>query len=764
MALPELLAPAGSFDAAVAAFRSGADAVYLGLPAFSARAEAENFEPERLRDLLAFARALPRPGRVYVTVNTLVHERERGALLDALETLEELAPDALIVQDLGVARLVRRHFPSLALHASTQMAAHSVEGVRELRDLGFMRVVLARECTLEEVGEIVRRGGAEVEIFVHGALCYSVSGLCLYSALTQGRSGNRGRCAYCCRLGHGGAFPFSMRDLALAPVLDRLVATGAASLKIEGRMKGPLYVACVTEYYRKLLDGALSPEAERALREDLRSVFSREWTTLYAEGEDAPPSSVLDPESLGHRGAPIGRAERVSPPDARGVRWLSFRSVRALERRDGLLLKVPAFLRANDGHPYGFSVGDLRLAGSRERRFETPAGAHVEVALPPDAPAIAAGETVYVSSSQAVRRRHAPRPVEIDATATGRAARFRVSLAPDGVRVVARDAALSDVLAEAFASATLSSARSPERTAAAVRAAFGKLGGTAWRLADSATGAVVDVEDPDGLFAPASLLNEARRAAVVALDGAWGARRAARRVRLDAAPSPAEPVAAPARTLKFRIGQEPPRALPAGTDRIVLAIGHEPLDRIRERLAVWCEAGVARPALALPVFTRNRQATALEAALDALLADGFRDWEAADLQGLRRLRARGLRGFTVDGFVPAANREALTELLGLGAARIVTSAETPADAVLDLARLFPGRVEQLVRQSAPLFLSVTEPCGGGAGPVRRFDGAPPVVSHRADGLWATVSARPWRAAPLPGLPVREDYSWDPPEV
>ena len=122
-----------------------------------------------------------------------------------------------------------------------------------------------------------------------------------------------------------------------------------------------------------------------------------------------------------------------------------------------------------------------------------------------------------------------------------------------------------------------------------------------------------------------------------------------------------------------------------------------------------------------------------------------------------------MSGATADGFLPAANREALAEVLERGAARVVTSAETPPDVVLDLARLFPGRVEQLVRQSPPLFLSVTEPWGGGTGPVRRFDGAPPVASHRADGLWATVSQRPWRAAPLPGLPVREDYAWDPPD-
>ena len=399
-ALPELLAPAGSLDAALAAFRAGADAVYAGLPRFSARADAENLGLDRLRALIAHARSLPRPRKVYVAFNTLAFDGERADILDALADLEELAPDALIVQDLGVARLARRRFPSLELHASTQLAAHSVEGVRALAGLGFSRVVLARECTLDEVSRIVREGGAEIEVFVHGALCYSVSGLCLHSAMTQGRSGNRGRCAYCCRIAHGGAFPFSMRDLSLAPVLDRVVATGAASLKIEGRMKGPLYVACATALYRRLLDGGATPDEIRALEGDLASVFARERTTLYALGEDGPPEGVVDPRSLAHRGLPIGRVESAS------ARSVVFRPERRIERHDGLLLKLPAYMAANDGHPYGFAVGAMRLAATREPVFAAEAGARVELELPPGAPPVPAGETVYLSASQELRRRH----------------------------------------------------------------------------------------------------------------------------------------------------------------------------------------------------------------------------------------------------------------------------------------------------------------------------------------------------------------------
>ncbi len=776
-ALPELLAPAGSLDAALAAFRAGADAVYAGLPRFSARADAENLGLDRLRALIAHARSLPRPRKVYVAFNTLAFDGERAEILDALADLEELAPDALIVQDLGVARLARRRFPSLELHASTQLAAHSVEGVRALAGLGFSRVVLARECTLDEVSRIVREGGAEIEVFVHGALCYSVSGLCLHSAMTQGRSGNRGRCAYCCRIAHGGAFPFSMRDLSLAPVLDRVVATGTASLKIEGRMKGPLYVACATALYRRLLDGGASPGEIRALEGDLASVFARERTTLYALGEDGPPEGVVDPRSLAHRGLPIGRVESAS------ARSVVFRPERRIERHDGLLLKLPAYMAANDGHPYGFAVGAMRLAATREPVFVAEAGARVELELPPGAPPVPAGETVYLSASQELRRRHEVPALRESALETGRAARFRVALAPDGVRVRAADALFPDVSAEAFAPAPLEPALDPERTAAAARAAFAKLGGTAWRCPDPATD--VEVANPAGLFAPAALLNAARRDAVAALDSSLAARREKRKATIlqdaDAPFSIQHPAFSISRTLKYRIDQSPDPSTLAGADRIVLAIGHASLADIRSHLSRWTATLSTLPftlstsstlstpstlSLALPALCRDREAPALEATLDALLADGWRDWEAGDLAGARRLRARGVAGFTIDGTtLPAANRDAVDALLELGAARVCPSAETPAETVDALLRARPGRIERLVRQSVPLFLSVTAPVGGGTGPLRRFEGRPPLLSYALDGRWITVAdTPPWRADAPASDPVREDHSWDPPPV
>jgi putative protease len=273
----ELLAPAGGMDAALAAFHFGADAIYLGLKKFSARAEAENFTLEQVDEITAYAHGLETPRRVFVTINTLIRQDEVPELIDTTAALAAIGVDAIILQDLGVYYLLRRHFPTLELHASTQLAVHNQAGAVVLKELGFQRVVLARELTFEEVHDITAASGIETEVFVHGALCYSYSGLCLFSSQTLGRSGNRGKCAYSCRdsyevtgapltLRDGTSvrrdprqgFPFSMKDLALPDHIPALRAAGVSCFKVEGRKKSPLYVATTIDYYRKWLDGRMT--------------------------------------------------------------------------------------------------------------------------------------------------------------------------------------------------------------------------------------------------------------------------------------------------------------------------------------------------------------------------------------------------------------------------------------------------------------------------------------------------------------------------
>ncbi len=305
----EILAPAGSPEALNRAQAAGADAVYLGYAAFSARAGAGNFDRRQLEDALAFAHL--HHMRVYVTVNTLVKDEELPGVRELLALLSSLRADGVLVQDPGILRLIRREFPELRVHASTQMAIHNETGVRWCARMGMKRVVLARECSLEEIRRCVGTG-MEIEVFGHGAQCVSVSGECLFSSMVGERSGNRGRCAQPCRKlyrldGKEGAW-LSPRDLCLRDRIPDLAEAGAASLKIEGRLKRPEYVYTVTDSYRRgldrLRDGNFRP-ADAEEKDRLRQMFDRGgFMEGYAFGtEDA---GVIQPRSVNHRGIRIG--------------------------------------------------------------------------------------------------------------------------------------------------------------------------------------------------------------------------------------------------------------------------------------------------------------------------------------------------------------------------------------------------------------------------------------------------------------------------
>ena len=277
---PELLCPAGSPLALDAAIEGGADAVYLGLPHFNARIHASNFDRATLPE--AIRRAHRYGVKVYLTLNTLLYDRE---LLDAVRAADFAArsgADALIVADLGVASAIHRALPELSLHASTQAGAHHGAAGEVLRDMGFCRMVVARELSLEGLRETVKRSPIEVEAFIHGALCVCHSGQCLFSSLVGGRSGNRGECAQPCRLPFRTPagrpdYPLSLKDLSLARHLPALLDTGLASLKIEGRMRSPEYVLTVSRIWRRLLDERRSANDDEMAR--LAEAFSREGFT-----------------------------------------------------------------------------------------------------------------------------------------------------------------------------------------------------------------------------------------------------------------------------------------------------------------------------------------------------------------------------------------------------------------------------------------------------------------------------------------------------
>ena len=269
--LPELLCPAGDFECLKAAVEAGADAVYVGGLRFGARAFAKNFDIDELRRAVNYCHLFS--VKLYVTVNTLIFDKEMAEALEYCAELYRIGVDAVICQDLGLISALRSAIPSLEIHASTQMSVHNTPGADLAYSLGCKRVVLARELSLRDIRHTTESCAAETEVFLHGALCVCHSGQCLFSSLVGGRSGNRGECAQPCRLPYNGAYPLSLCDLSLAGHINELIDSGVSSLKIEGRMKSASYVYTVTKIYRRLLDerrGANKKECEL-----LRAAFSR---------------------------------------------------------------------------------------------------------------------------------------------------------------------------------------------------------------------------------------------------------------------------------------------------------------------------------------------------------------------------------------------------------------------------------------------------------------------------------------------------------
>lgn len=311
----ELLAPVGSFEALKAAVQNGANAVYLGGKDFGARASANNFDRDELKDAVKYAHI--RGVQVFVTTNTLRKENEIEDFLEYVKFLYDIDVDAIILQDIGMARLIKRELPDFELHASTQMVAHSLEDVKYLEGVGFDRVVLAREVTVEEIKYICDNCKADIEVFVHGALCVCYSGQCLMSSMIGNRSGNRGRCAQPCRqryelvdvytgevVNSNGDYLLSPKDLSTIEEIDKIIDAGVHSLKIEGRMKRSEYVATVIDGYRKTIDEYLATNKLNVSDEtinDLYTIFNRKFTKgllLGDVGKDMMNSQLPNNQGL----------------------------------------------------------------------------------------------------------------------------------------------------------------------------------------------------------------------------------------------------------------------------------------------------------------------------------------------------------------------------------------------------------------------------------------------------------------------------------
>jgi putative protease len=551
---PEVLAPAGDAESMRAAVRAGADAVYFGLKGFNARARATNFDAE---GLAATMRELHAHGvRGYVTLNTLVFDAELSSLEAAVRACAAAGVDAVIVQDLGVAKLTRAIAPALPIHASTQMTCTDAAAVEVARSLGATRVILARELSLDDIAAIRRQTDAELEVFVHGALCISYSGQCLTSEAIGGRSANRGACAQACRLPYelvvdgekrdlgDRAFLLSPEDLEASALAPRLVELGVASLKIEGRLKGPEYVAATTALYRAAIDEHVRDEDRRAALQ----TYTRGSGPGFLAGIDH--QRLVEGRSCDHRGLPVGTCEGVRRSRGRDV--VVVRAEAPIARGDGLLVEG--------------GWGGEGEVGGRVWEIEPAAGGEDLVWLGPDkdVAGAAAGRRVFRTGDPANERAIAARGareaerVAIDVVLRG---------APGEPFVLSATSARGH-RAEVTGEAPVERARTAATTREVVQEKLGKLGETPFELGSL----VVDL--PDGSMLPMSALNRARRALVEALAASLHAPHAVRDVTHEALLATAVPPdrapPPPGLFVLCRTEAQAHAAVDAGADGIIL--------------------------------------------------------------------------------------------------------------------------------------------------------------------------------------------------
>lgn len=492
-----MLAPAGDAASMRAAVRAGADAVYFGLQGFNARARATNFDAGALADTM---RELHAHGvRGYVTLNTLVFDAELPALEAAVRACASAAVDAVIVQDLGVARLVRAIAPELPIHASTQMTCTDAAGVELAREAGAARVILARELSVEDIAAIRRQSDVELEVFVHGALCISYSGQCLTSEAIGGRSANRGACAQACRLPYelvvdgvlrdlgDHAYLLSPEDLEASAVVPRLVELGVASLKIEGRLKGPEYVAATTALYRAAIDGAVSERQRRAALQ----TFTRGSGPGFLAGIDH--QRLVEGRACDHRGLPAGVVDRVER--AGGREWLLVRDAGDVARGDGVLVEG-----GWDGEgEVGGRVWESERSGEDALRLWL--GPDKRIGEVPEGRRLFKTSDPRVLGEVSGRVERDPARVRIDVTLSGR----------EGEPFTLSGTSARGHAASVTADAPVERARTAPTTREVLEDKLGKLGETPFALAS------LTVDLPDGAMIPMSSLNRARRALTDAL-------------------------------------------------------------------------------------------------------------------------------------------------------------------------------------------------------------------------------------------------------
>ncbi len=656
MLKPELLAPAGDIEAGYAALYYGADAVYLGLQKFSARATATNFDEQNLNEFTAYAHHLGK--KVYAAINTVVQEDELSDLIETLDICSRCRVDAIIIQDLGVARVIRESYPELEMHASTQMAVHNKEGALFLKSLGFSRVVVARELTLPEIKEIASVKDLEIEAFIHGALCYCYSGLCQFSALESGRSANRGKCLYPCRSEfktiHGKEHIFSMKDMALTKDILKMPV---ASLKIEGRKKSALYVAAVTDYYRRILDGK-NPDI--GLEENIKQIFSRPWCEFHFNGKD---KNVTDKDFVGHRGLLIGKIANCSKG------WISFKTNHEIGRFDGLQIDVKGLEK-----PFGFSVQDMKSAG--RKIIIAAKGEYIDVKLPSDYPFLSKGSNVYLASSSKVKGLYdykKPKPQEFINTCD-----IDVIVEVKSGKVTAQSGKYTSEIVGEFAKAD-----NAEKVKEAFQSSFNKTGGTALRLNK------LTVNNPQGLFVPVSEINKLRRSLYEQVEVLH---KKGVLPQVDKSSQSCSKVW----TVKIDNADYIKALNMADFSEIIYLINPKTsLEQIRE-------LPKEKVRLSLPTVCRKPQVFAK--LIKEAVEKGYNKWEAGNYWAIEMLKPYNV-DISFDTQLYMFNSEAVQESKNMGASKISFALEDTLENIEKLSQTSPLDTVFVVYQDVPLFTS-----------------------------------------------------------
>ncbi len=643
--LPELLAPASNLTAALTAFDAGADAVYAGLEKFNARERGDNFSLDDFAKLVAYARKQNR--KVYLTLNTLIKETELNEVVDLLGDVARIRPDAVIVQDIGLIRILREYFPELTIHASTQAGAHNSAGVNLLQSMGIERVILERQVTLNEVRLIRERTELELEVFVHGALCCCLSGSCLFSSWLGGWSGNRGKCKQPCRRRFfsqdGNGFFFSTNDLYTLDAIPELKELGIASLKIEGRLHKADYVRAVVSAYRMMLDAepnecdAVLPQA----RDILSGALGRRWSNGFRSEQDF--DKVTSTKKLGVAGQLVGRVQ------SRKKNGFTIALSRPLHVGDRIRVHA-------DSGEDGVSVVITRLTQdghtTNRARPKKPCFVFCDKEIPHSA-------AVFVSGHE-----------EPD-----------LSTRIDGIQPVAATLDLTIAVSMTEISVDIQTGQSwkhpldcqpaKKRPLAAdtVSQEFSKSGST-----ELATGRIQAAIE-GVLFLPASSLREVRRAF-----WSW----AAEHIGLDAVRGH---YASRAATAKHELT----RMLTNRTaEQTTLAPGASAAEGMTARRVTDCRGA---DEAVLPDFFPEVELDALREAIANAYRNDIRRFRVCSLFGLELLR--GFDGITITASfpLPVCNSAAMRELMRLGVDKALAWVELEQAAIEALVKTSPGRFE-----------------------------------------------------------------------